>query len=190
MDNIFSLLQSLGIAGLIVGGAVWLIKRISEQLLFRDLEKFKADLERESFKFRTRFERLHGERAEVIKDIYKKLVKAQRSMHLLVQPFELTGEIPKQEKTKIAAEDANDFIFYYGENKIFLEESLVKEIDKLQKIFQDVWEGFQYAQYARDYDKDSVQKWHEAWKKISEEFPDAKKLIESKFRKILGIEED
>jgi hypothetical protein len=92
MNEIFSIIQTLGITGIVVSGFVWLIKKISEQMLSRDLEKFKSDLEMDAFQFKTRFEKLHAERAEVIKNLYQKIIDAEQNLNSLIHPFQPAGQ--------------------------------------------------------------------------------------------------
>ena len=169
------------------GIIIYLGQKIIDKSFAKDLEKYKSNLEKESFKYKTRYEKLHAERAEVIKELYKKLIKAQRSMRSLIAPLQLSGETPIDTKTKIAHEDANDFLFYFSVNRIFLEKILIKQIDKIVVSLRDAWEGFNLS--TADPSKKDLEMWREAWKQINEEFPRTEELIENRFRKILGIED-
>jgi len=81
------LFQNLGITGIIVCGVVWLVKKLSEQLLKRDLEKFKAELQKENKRFEIQFSKLQYERATVIKEIYKKIDGVCRVFNELTSPI-------------------------------------------------------------------------------------------------------
>lgn len=188
--DFLELLQNIGIFGLLIGAIAWFVRELFKQILSRDSEKFKADLEKESIEFRIRYERLHGERVEVIKEVYKKVSHTYKSFHSLMNLLQLASEPTQEEKSKEAAKNANDLTDYYEENRIFFEEKLAEDIDSLLSGFHNAWNKFQYARNARksgDY-KEALKEWNTAWKQIQEEIPKVKKTLENKFRKILGIE--
>lgn len=183
------LLENLGIFSVIVAAIVWLIKQLFKNFLAKDLEKFKADLSIEAIRFRIRYEKLHSERAEAIKEVYKKISKTYRAFYSYMCPLQLAGEPSEEEKSKKATNEANALIDYYEENRIFFEEEVAKEIDSLLQNFRDAWRQFGYSRYKTGENYRDVEEWDKAWKKISEETPKIKELIENKFREIIGIKE-
>lgn len=187
--EILELFKTLGTTSAIVTGTVWLARELFGQVLSKDLEKFKSSLEKEAIKFKIRYEKLHIERAEVIKESYRRLATAYGNLHTLMCPGRFVGEPPLEENAKEAAEATNDLTAYYEGNRIFFEESLATEIDNLLKIFKNSWYNFHAYQESGDLkEPGSGQKRYEAWKEISEEGLRVKRLIEGKFRSILGIE--
>jgi len=129
--------------GFIVAGIVYLGKILINQFFSKDLEKFKANIEKEEFSYRIKYEKLHVERAEVIKQIYKKMTKTYRSFHSFMAPFQMSDDLPEKEKGEIAAKNANEFTDYFEENKIFLEKELADKVDKLSITFRSAWHKFQ-----------------------------------------------
>lgn len=187
--EILELFKTLGITSAIVTGTVWLARELFGQVLSKDLEKFKSSLEKEAIQFKIRYEKLHTERAEVIKELYRRLATAYGDLRTLMCPGQFAGEPPLEEKGKTAAKATNNLIAYYEENKIFFEESLATEIDNLLEIFKNSWYKFHTSQELRELrEPGSAKRWHDAWKEISEEGLKVKRLIEDKFRNILGIE--
>jgi len=184
------LLEKLGIVSIVSVAFVYLIKKIAEQFFARDLEKFKSDLEKEAIQFKIRYEKLHSERAEVIKEVYKKIVRTNRSFHSLMNPMQWAGEPTEEEKGKKAASEINSLVDFYEENRIFFEEKLAGEIDELLKKFRDPWIQFDYSKYKTESKHKDVEEWNKAWKQISEDIPVIKKLIEKRFRDIIGIEKN
>jgi len=176
-----------GLGGVIAFATVWLIREIFKQILSKDVEKFKNDLELKSIEFKIKYEKLHTERAEVIKEIYKKISKTFQSMHSYVNIAQWSGEPNQEQKAKNAAEMANDLVSYYEENKIFFEEEVDFEIDKLMKEFKEVWLTYSLSKSLKPHSDESMKEWDKAWKKINEDVPNVKKIIENKFRKIIGI---
>lgn len=186
------ILQNFGIIALVISATAWLVRELFKQILNRDIEKFKSDLEKESTEFKIRYEKLHGERVMVIKEVYKKIVKTYKSFHSLINPFQLAGEPSHEEKGKVAAENANDLTDFYEENRIFFDEKLAEHIDFLLKDFRDAWNKLEYSRESRksgDY-KISLDEWNSAWKQIKDKVPIVKKELENKFREILGIKNE
>lgn len=183
-------LQNLGIISALVAGVAWLARSLTKQVLDRDLEKFKADLERDAITYKIKYEQLHAERVEVIKHSYKKVVRAHESLRSLINPWQGAGELSEDEKSKRASQANIELIEYYQENRIFFDEELATEIDALVNGFREAWGKFQNSRMAKeDGDhKEARNEWSDAWKKIDKEVPKVKKKLENKFRNILGIE--
>lgn len=179
--------KNLGLTGILTAGAVWIFKILIGHLFSKDLEKFKANLEKEIAIHRIRYEKMHSERAEVIKELYKKMSKVHRSFGSFMSPLQLTGEPTEEEKGKLAAQHANEFTEYYEENRIFIEEDLAEDIDQLSKTLRSAWLKFRTSRAVKNESNEHIKYWDDAWKIIDEEVPKLKKEIEKKFRKILGI---
>jgi len=191
MSNFGELIKLLVTNTVIVGAVAWIGREVFKQLFSKDLEKFKLNLE-EALRFRVRYERLHTERAEVIKELYKRLFRAHDSMSTLTCPCQFAGEPPLEEKAKSAERAVNGLISYYEENKIFLEEDLSEEFDKLIEHLKNAWWEFQTSQELRGSgETGSAERWYKAWEKVSKEgVPEVRRRIEDKFRGIIGIRDD
>ncbi len=183
------ILLNLGIVSIFVTGLVWLSREIFKQILNRDLEKFKLNLEKEAIEFKIRYERIHGERVEVIKEVYKKMSNTYDSFFSLMNFIQSSEEPPQEEKGKEAAEIANDLIKYYSQNKIFFSEELAKDIDNFLDELKKSWVEFLISvinKNIKEY-KESLRYHSSAWKKIEKDIPEIKKQLERKFRDIIGI---
>ena len=66
-------LGSITISALGVAAVTYLGRTISQQLLSRDMEKFKAELQLVALEHRVRFTRLHEQQAEIVAEVYGKL---------------------------------------------------------------------------------------------------------------------
>jgi len=174
-----------------VAAGAWVLRESLRLLLDRDLEKFKSDLERESASFKIRYEHLQGERMEVIKTTYQKLVVAFRDISLLVQPSQRdTGSDAGLERKRQASKTATDFQYYFEENKIFFEDDTALEIEKIISQFKEVWFDFvEMMPLVQLSDrKESTQMWFRTWESLQTEVPETKAKLESKFRAIIGIQ--
>lgn len=172
------------------GILAWLIKAIFKQYFSKDLEKFKASLEKEAFSYRVRYEKMHAERAEVIKNLYKKIVRTHRAFHSFMNIFQQAGDKLEPEKGQLAADEANDFTDYFEENKIFLGRELADKIEDLSKTFRLAWIQFESSRRNEKYSDSYFNNWIEAFKLIDEETPKIKTEIENEFRIIIGIDNE
>jgi hypothetical protein len=189
MTDWIILFRDLGFFAIIIAGCSWVIKQYFEKMLDKDLEKFKTNLEKESIEFRIRYEKMHGDRVEVIKEVYKRIVRTYRSFSSLVAPFQSAEEPSQDEKGRDAANKANELTDYYEENKIYFDEKLACDIDSLLAEFKSIWADFQSSRVSiglRD-NKVMMEQWVCAWKKIQERIPGVKKQLEGSFRNILSI---
>lgn len=95
-----------------------------------------------------------------------------------------------EEKQKLAAEKANDFITYFDRNRIFFEDSLAEKIDKLRDSLWECWTSFNLSKDLREdkLHKDGLDMWHSVWEKLTKEVPEIKKEVEGEFQKIIGLE--
>lgn len=78
---------------------------------------------------------------------------------------------------------------YYGENRIFFEEEMAKDVDSLMDIFLKARANF-IASGVSSMLRDPVthlSQWREAWNLIDKETPKIKGQLENRFRTILGI---
>ena len=103
-------------------------------------------------------------------------------------PLQFAGEFVEEEKARLAVKEINELIDYYEENRIFFEEELAKEIDELLKKIKESWNQFKYSKDLKDGNGKDTREWNKAWKQISEDVPIVKKIIEKRFRDIIGIE--
>lgn len=188
-----NLLKDLGIFGIIVAGSSWLIKKHLEKLLDKDLEKFKANLEKNAIEFKIRYEKLHGERVEVIKEVYKKIVRVSISLYtlIIIGPPQPGGESGKEikKKAEIVENNMDDLRKYYEENRIFFDEEMAKDVDSLLDIFLKAKANFIAAGVSRMLrdPKTEYSQWQDAWELIEKETPKIKEQLENKFRNIIGI---
>lgn len=183
-----NLFEILGITTIFSTALVLIIRKLIDRFFSRDLEKFKSGLEKEVIKHRTKFEILHTERANVIKEVYKRITRTQRAFESLVCPLQPAGDPPEEEKTKILIEEFNGLSNYYLENRLFFNENLAKEIDELLKEFVDIWHNWEFVKTLNNTKKSNIKEWCDTWDKVKNEIPPIKKLIENKFRDIIGIE--
>jgi hypothetical protein len=89
-DAVVSVLGAIGIGA---AALAWLTKKLVSQLLDRDLEKFKGNLQLEAQKQVIEFGALHARRAELIAQLYEKIHAVNQAagmlpMHLMRREFQ------------------------------------------------------------------------------------------------------
>lgn len=189
---------TLTVTGFASAAFVYLAKILSKHLLSMDLERFKADLkatnEKElerlradlriaAFQQETTFAKLHGKRAEVIAELYVKLVAVHDAMKSLIGHTELDNE-PQRDKKAVAA--AHEFFRYYEIHQIYLEESLCELLVKFDHDILLAWGAYN--------DNPPVGKvglvgreMMASWQQLDRQIPPIRREIERTFRKVLGL---
>lgn len=134
-----------------------------------------------------RFTKLHMKRAEVIEELYSKLVEFSTKMRDLINPLQ-PGKLPTKEDIQRVSEMGNDFVNFCLKKRIFFNSITNKLIDNLNKeIFKSYLD---YTAYPDD-DKSNgrFELWRNSWTRISEDVPKLTEQIENEFKIILGVRE-
>lgn len=161
------------------------------------LQEHKGRLEQINYEYNTRFSRLHQERADVIKIVYKHLMKLQAAMFTFTRTMHpIYEDAAKEEKERL--DNVNDAFAEladcYGPNKIFLSKSLCEKIDHIFFEYRD--KGWDFAQTQRMFKEQSIPR--EAYRleidkankisdSIKDEMPPLINELEAEFRNLLGV---
>ena len=201
MDWLPTLLQSLGIAGLVA----WLVKSLLKHWMSSDLEKYKAnlaaknteeaeqlksDLRKIAFEHETRFAKLHERRAELIAELYGMLYRAKADFNLLTSPFGFMSDPSKTEQFETAVNSFNNFANRYWPARIYLADSLCDDIENIINALKDVY-GVWTREVRAETQRGAERKddhWGKADKIMKNDVPPIFTKIESSFRQILGID--
>lgn len=175
--------QSVGLAAIVI----FLGKQIIERLFNKDLEKFKSELQKEVLRSNVQFQQLHTDRAEVIKNVYKTIVDTRDAFVSLLNPLQMAGELKEEDKAKMAANAANEFIRYYSRNKIFFDSELAGKVDVLRDKLFEIWRNYQIRQYSEPGDNVRIESYRKTWDGISKDVPEILKSIENEFRQLIGL---
>jgi hypothetical protein len=153
----------------------------------------------------TRFSKLHERRAEVIAELYKRLVQIQSGLALAARLF----EAKKTWKTTIdtgasiarTAESIRGFWDYFQEHRIYLPEGLGDEIERFyqkalsaSRSLRQVDVFHEYTSNDEHSEEDLTEfyraytegEWAELSSILAEEIPPIKDKIERRFRELLG----
>jgi len=174
-------------SAIFTGVLAFAAQRYIEKWFSRRLEKFKVDLQLGAFEHQTRFTKLHEKRAEVIAELYLRLVKTQRCFTSMLDPLpaEFSGD-PRVERIKVARDIANNFLEYFDTHQLFLDPALCAKLSRLSQEFSEIYITFVMAQS----DPTGSSAVHKAWSdgidKLNKEIPKLRDEIEVIFRKMLG----
>lgn len=188
IENIISF---VGGSAVLLAVIAWLIRKLTESFLSKDLEKYKSDLRIEATKENVSFTRLHEKRGEAIQIIYSKMVNSIYSVEQYVNPV---GTF--EEKVRLYPDTIKvliDFFTYFDKNRILLPSKLCENIEQaFKELKKQVYDLYSESQLVVNTDQDSnaksMLKWLESWDKAQKgELISVRSELEKEFRSILGV---
>lgn len=148
-----TVLLQLITSGATLTGLAFLLKSLFTHQFQKDLERYKRELQLELQNEHVRFSRLHEKRAEVIDELYKRIVRFRRECHLLLVAEQTDVNDAANTAIKNAEQDdlsnaadaaaknfdrgftkAIEAELYFGENALYLPPELK---DKFRKLFTE-----------------------------------------------------
>ncbi|MBN1052221.1 hypothetical protein FDB28_10380 [Clostridium botulinum] len=176
--------------------------------LSTELEKFKVEQQKLLNEYKIKYSRLHDDRANIIIELYRKLVKLQKEIELFTLNAESINEVMtddidennvifeirkdeevyKNRCSELQEEMFDDFINFVYENTIFFTDDLMKLLNELIKLFcaMKILTGIakESIEDKRKFSYSVISNSELGIKKIK----DVKKEIEKEFRSLLGVE--
>jgi hypothetical protein len=146
-------LESVGKFAIATGLLVWLIRSIVTQLLSRDLEKYKgqlntthaaeverlkADLRAAAFEHETRFSHLHEERGKVIAELYRRLAIADEEIHVMLVLLR-SGRNADEERRLKASDAMNSFRAYFDQHRCYFDRAFCELMNALSMSLFRAW---------------------------------------------------
>lgn len=217
MNELIKLLGLFSIGSTIFVSAIGFIaKKVIEQILNKDLEKFKNNLKAENDKAKIIFEKeiesykadlnllyskqikLYSKKTEVIEHLYKKLVNLNYNMLDMTALFrnitgkdEQTVQQEELERVNNAAESGTKFFNFYASNKIYFDKETCSLIEDLQNQFRDVHSDYSFR---HTFGMPPSEMTYDMAKKTSErvrkDIPNLMEKLEDEFRLSLGVIEE
>jgi len=198
--DIIELLKNLGIFGIIVTASAWLIREYAKQLFSKDIEKFKFELQKEAIELKIRYEKLHIERAEVIKKFYKQMVSVTRKINLSILTLEYEEKGKGRTDYKQIIRGYDDFVHHYEENALYFEDNIQKNIKELTNALTTIFSLYSFLKFDQEMTRSN--KTSERMSKLefdsererlkndmNTDISLIKKQIEQKFKNIIGIKD-
>jgi len=183
------LLAGFGGSAVLITALGFFSKALVKQLLEKDIEEFKNSLKIATVEHEIIFSRLHDKKIEIISDLYASLKEVLLKARDYVEVLGYQGQPTRKEKRTALYEAVNAFAIKFEKNKIWLEEELSKKIESLYtELIKPARELIAEEMLSEEkLPSNKHQKWLEAFEKYQKEIPDVVSLIESEFRKELGV---
>lgn len=211
----FAIITSIGGAGGIIYalsnwfGKVWadrMIEKVKHQYA-KELESYKSDLEKLSNEHRfaleqlsnehrIRFEKLHQRRAEVIEELYAKLITADNSFQSLIRVGQVVGEPSLTEKYRSFINAYNSYVDFYYQNKIYFSSSICSIVEDINKELLSSTRGIsmfpidwsEVMHHSDEMIKERFKFWERARDSYDKKVTKLKAELENNFRILLGVE--
>ncbi|RKR08194.1 hypothetical protein C8C83_5429 [Flavobacterium sp. 90] len=159
--------------------------------LDKNLESHKSLLSQASQENQIRFSKLHSDRAEIVKNLYSKLVTMEKSMNSFMAPFQAAGDIPLEEKRRIAANDGNDFSDYFDSNEIFFNENTCSIINSINENFEKAFNEFTAISPGQPNAQNEILRMHKSMNAyydiLNKKVVELKSKLKADFRDTLGV---
>ncbi|MFH1973866.1 MAG: hypothetical protein ABIK13_04675 [Patescibacteria group bacterium] len=188
MEVFTNLVAYLGSAAVLTAGLAWVIGKLLGHYFDGRVERFKSALEQETLAFRIRYEKLHLDRAEVIKNLYIGLVDLDDATRDFIKPLRTYDEPSIEEARKGAFSSFTKFSKFFERNKIFLDGQTADKIDSLLRSFAESVFQFQMSETLRAEGESGVKERRESWNILSKQIPPIKMDIEREFKTIIGVQ--
>jgi hypothetical protein len=164
--------------------------------LDKQAEAYKHELQLITQQHKIQYSKLHVDRAEVINQLYQKLVAMESAMQSYMSPINLSPQLTREERQKVAGVAAQEFFGYFHKSEIFFDPSICQLIDEMSKQYALAWSEFTSYddQASRDaaasdaeFRKERIKVFKSAFAILSEKIPPIKQKLEYEFRVLLGV---
>lgn len=187
----------------VVGGVMFVLRQFFEQLLSRDIEKFKVSLQAEAersklqlqnqlqaelFEFQTKFSGYYQKQAEVIGTFYEMLSETQITISEVVHPIQFAHEKSNQERFTEAFDKKVELARFFERRRIYFDEELCQQITAVLRTMHKVLITFRSSQRKgpSNIDEKDLEKWNDAFNIMEGEVPALKSALERRFRQLLS----
>lgn len=92
-----------------------------------------------------RFSKLYSDKLDIIRELYRMLIQAERALNLLHNQREPDEPIEKEKFKAETFEKIDRFIEYFEENEIIFDTSIVSIIDQFRKNFNSAKQKHNFA---------------------------------------------
>jgi hypothetical protein len=214
MDEILKMFGSVAIGtSIIVSTIAFLGKKILDQFLKRDLEKFKNQLIVENEKAKLEFEKqvenykatlnlfnskqikLYSKQASIIETLYKYLTDVHWKMLDMTALFRnVTGKddqtisAEELDRVQVTAEAGNLFFEFYRNNKIYFSQETCELIESIQNQLRETHSDYSFKYvYGLPPSEMTYEMAKNANEKVREDIPKLLTKLENDFRECLGV---
>jgi len=115
--------------------------------LSKESMKFQNDLEKRIEKFKISYSNLYVEQVVIMKETYKKLIKAEKPLEYLLRPVKISPVKPEAEVAKEVVDKANELFDYFDENELIFNEKTTEIFNLIRENYVKVWNTFSTKQF-------------------------------------------
>ena len=140
-----------------------------------------------------RFNKIYNEKLYILKEIYRRIVIAEKSIEFLMRPVKLGSSRTKDDIENETINNINSLFDYFEENEIILNEKTAALLNELKTNFYKAWGAHNKASFMEQ------ARGTDAWSKsienkigiyntiVIEEIPKIKNLLKDNFQKQLKV---
>ena len=153
----------------------------------------KSDLAKIEHEHNIRFAQTYTIKAEMIRELYQKLVSAEKSLCIFLKPIKLrvVDQPSHDDLAKQTWQAFDDFKLFFLKNEIVLDESICKIIHAINDEFAERWGDYNMERFRKGTGLEpssNIEKQFENYdKSFNEVIPKLKKELKKAFHKELGI---
>jgi hypothetical protein len=157
----------------------------------QESQRLRHALELAAVEHRVRFTGFHERRAEVIAELYAKLVEASWGMGRFVSFIDYQSDPPKEQKYVAAMNATAEAFRFFDRNRLFLSTKAATLVDSLtgdmRKAMNDFGVHVQLANQPHDakFHDDKLQAWIKAHAFFEKDLPNLRKELEDELQRLL-----
>jgi hypothetical protein len=186
------IIVAFGGSAALIGAVAWLIRSLTVHILSKDLENFKTKLQSAAYEHQVRFTKLHERRAEILADLYSKIVVLHNNATNFVRWYASVGDDQKVMNIQQLWQAAEEFNIYFERNRIYFDQATCEKIVSLKDVLSRACSVL--AVFAHERDSISVSneqvfdEWQKASRLLDKDVPKVMQMLEDSFRELMGVE--
>lgn len=190
--NVTQFLQNIGVftigAGLITVIARYAIK----QYFDKELKGYQSELDKEQ----VRFSDLHTTRAEVISEVYSRLIEFDEDVRVLTHPAIRRSELTREEEIEHAGKSGEEFRRYCRKHMIYFSPETRETMEQIISQYQDIFHDYSVNRIhepdeTRYNPNERIERITDDWESVTEnEVPELKSELEEQFQDLLGVKQE
>jgi hypothetical protein len=167
---------------------VWCVgKAIVDRWFAARADAYKAELDKLTKRDEILFSKLHERRAEIIAELYNKLVETHDSVHSCYDCFQDDPMATEIKEAKEAVRRCDDLAEFILRNKIYFNDVLAEELLELETCLGHA--ASYYEMFCEEPDKQSkVKEFEGMLGEVKVDIEGSMRTTELEFRKLLGVE--
>ncbi len=181
------IVTTLGLSTLLVSAVSWLARSIVTQILNKDIEKFKLELQKEAFEHQIRYRRVDEKVADALCRVYGRLHPFVRAVKSYVAEFERSDEPSKEEKRQIVANAQREFKECVRDSRLYIPESLYERTATLAQKLAQITNDFARGLRRQGRGVVTEDSWAKAMEDVEREAEPLFSDIVATFQKRLGV---